>query len=307
MKASVFAGLALALSPLTPAFCASSAFDAGALRVEQISTRGPAVLLIPGLASGTWTWEGTAPRLAATHAVYLMTLPGFDGRPARAGTTLESLRKDLRDLIVTRHIDRPVLVGHSLGGTLALSFAAEDSALIAGVVAVDGLPVFPGTEGVGGDRRALGDRARGQLAGQSPEQFAAYQQTYMKQFGAIDEKLAGELATRSSRSDVGAVADLAAQLLEQDLRPALPRIEVPVVEISPFYAPDFVAMAVDEERKTGYYRILLNGVKQVDVVSISPARHFVMFDQPEKFAAALDAALAKLQPVAVTVDSSKSH
>jgi hypothetical protein len=32
------------------------------------------------------------------------------------------------------------------------------------------------------------------------------------------------------------------------------------------------------------------------VVSISPARHFVMFDQPEKFAAALDAALAKLQP-----------
>ena len=45
-----------------------------------------------------------------------------------------------------RKIGKPVLVGHSLGGTLSLAFAAEHSELIAGVVAVDGLPVFPGTE-----------------------------------------------------------------------------------------------------------------------------------------------------------------
>lgn len=294
MKAQLFASLALALSPLTPAFCAGTAFDTGALHVEQLSSRGPAVILIPGLASGPWTWEGTAPRLAATRTVYLLTLPGCDGRPARPGTTLDSLRQDLRELIVARHIEKPVLVGHSLGGTLALSFAAEDSALISGVVAIDGLPVFPGTEAVGGDRRALGDRARAQLAGQTPDQFAAYQQAYMKQFGVIDEKLAGDLAARSSRSDVGSTADFAAQLLEQDLRPALARIAVPVIEISPFYAPDFAAMGVDEERKTGYYRMLLSGVKQLDVVSISPARHFVMFDQPSRFAATLDAALAKL-------------
>lgn len=298
MKANVFAGLALALSPLTPAFCADAAFDAGSLHVEQISTHGPAVILIPGLASGAWTWEHTASRVATTHSVYLLTLPGFDGRPARAGTTLESLRKDLRDLIVARHIDKPVLVGHSLGGTLSLAFAAEDSALIAGVVAVDGLPVFPGTEGAGVDRHPLGERVRSQVAGQTPEQFRAYQQAYMRQFGVIDATLANELAVRSSRSDVGATAELAAQVLEQDLRPALARITVPVVEISPFHAPDFAAMGVDEERKTNYYRMLLDGVKQLEVVSISPARHFVMFDQPEKFASALDAALAKLQPPA---------
>jgi pimeloyl-ACP methyl ester carboxylesterase len=40
--------------------------------------------------------------------------------------------------------------------------------------------------------------------------------------------------------------------------------------------------------------MLLTGVQQLEVVSISPARHFVMFDQPEKFATALDAALAKV-------------
>ena len=295
MKRHAFAGFVLALSLVAPAFSAgTSSADSGALRVEQISSHGPAVILIPGLASGPWAWEGTAQRIAATHSVYLLTLPGFDGRPARPGTTLDSLRTDLRDLIAARHMEKPVLVGHSLGGTLALAFAAEDSASIGGVVAVDGLPVFPGTESIGGDRRALGDRARAQLAGQTPEQFAAYQQTYMKQFGSIDETLAGRIAAQSSRSDVSATADFAAQLLELDLRPKLAAIGVPVVEISPFYAPDFAAMGIDEERKAGYYRMLLAGVRDLDVVSIAPARHFVMFDQPEIFARTLDAALDRM-------------
>jgi hypothetical protein len=52
-------------------------------------------------------------------------------------------------------------------------------------------------------------------------------------------------------------------------------------------------MGVDEAGKTNYYRMLLTGIEKLDVVSISPARHFVMFDQPEKFAATLDQALAK--------------
>ena len=50
--------------------------------------------------------------------------------------------------------------------------------------------------------------------------------------------------------------------------------------------------------KTNYYRMLLQGVEKLEVVSISPARHFVMFDQPEKFAAALDQALAKVVELA---------
>jgi pimeloyl-ACP methyl ester carboxylesterase len=116
----------------------------------------------------------------------------------------------------------------------------------------------------------------------------------MKQLGSIDERIANQLAERSSRSDVAATADFAAQLLELDLRPKLAGITVPVVEISPFYAPDFASMGIEEKRKADYYAMLLAGVRNLDVVSISPARHFVMFDQPEKFARALDAALKRI-------------
>jgi hypothetical protein len=53
-------------------------------------------------------------------------------------------------------------------------------------------------------------------------------------------------------------------------------------------------MGVNEDGKTNYYRMLLGGIAKLEVVSISPARHFVMFDQPEKFSATLDRALVKV-------------
>jgi pimeloyl-ACP methyl ester carboxylesterase len=294
MKSKILAGLALALSLLAPAFSAGAKYEVGALQVEQASANGPALILIPGLASGPWVWEKSVAALRDHYSIYLLTLPGFDGRAPQEGVTLESLQRDLLTLIETKHILKPVLAGHSLGGTLALAFAAKHSGSIAGVIAVDGLPVFPGTERMTGDRSPLAASARTQIAGQTQAQFAEYQRNYMKVVGCIDEATANSVAELSSRSDVRATAEFAAQLLLLDLRPQLPAIKVPVVEISPFHAPDFARMNIDEAGKTGYYRALLAGIERLEVVSISPARHFVMFDQPEKFAAALDRALASM-------------
>ena len=289
MTKRFFAGCVLALSLLAPAFSA----EVGALKVETMGTKGPAVILIPGLSSGPWVWRGTAPRLAKGHRVYLLTLPGFDGRAPQAGVTFDSLRRDLLALIEKNQLGKPVLVGHSLGGALALAFAADHSDRIQGVVAVDGLPVFPGTENAP-DRKALADGTRAQFGGQPREQYLAGQQMYMRNIGVLSEPLALELADLSARSDVAASADFAAQLMAMDLRPELAAIRVPVVEISPFNAPDFARIGVDEAGKTGYYRMLLGGIEKLEVVSIAPARHFVMFDQPEKFAEALDRALANM-------------
>src|SRR3954468_1299622 len=108
MRIAIFAGAASALALLTPAFAATShskappaPFEIGALRVEQTADKGPPLIFIPGLASGSWTWKDSADRLGAGHAVYLLTLPGFDGRQSIPGTTLETLAHDLQKLIET--------------------------------------------------------------------------------------------------------------------------------------------------------------------------------------------------------------
>ena len=112
----------------------------GTLKVERHGDHGRPVILIPGLEGGPWVWERTIGALQKDHVVYAVTLAGFDGMPAPAGggNLLDRADTSLKQLIEQRKIDKPVLVGHSLGGTLALRFAGEHPQMISGVVAVDG-------------------------------------------------------------------------------------------------------------------------------------------------------------------------
>ena len=271
----------------------ATTFDAGALRVERHGERGPPVILIPGLASGAWVWRDSIAALRAGHRVYAVTLPGFDGRPAAAGDPLALAVDALRAFIVAQQLERPVLVGHSLGGTLALLLAAASPDLVGAVVTVDGLPVFPGTENVdAAGRDALAQRFRERLAGLTPAQFEAQQLQYMRGLGVIDEATAAEVARLTSRSDPRAVADYAAAVVARDPRPQLAGIRVPVLAVVPCYAPDLAAMGLSQEAKVAHYRTLLSGVARLELVAIAPARHFAMLDQPQAFTDALAKFLA---------------
>ena len=87
-----------------------------------------------------------------------------------------------------------------------------------------------------------------------------------------------------------------AEDLAADYRPGLKNANVPILEISPYNAPDFSKppMVMSETQKTAYYESLLAGAPQLKVMSISPSRHFVMLDQPAKFQQALDDFLKSL-------------
>ena len=290
LVAAVWMSVAAAIAADGPAV-----FDVGTLHVERHGDRGSPVILIPGLASGAWVWQDSIAALQGEHRIYALTLAGFDGRPAVKGDALASAVSSLRELIVTQRLDKPVLVGHSLGGTLALMFAAAHSDLIDGVVAVDGLPVFPSTEATpAAQRPALAERIRAQFAGVAQADFEAQQLQYMRRVGVVNDGQAAAIAKLTSRSDPQAVADYAGALMALDLRAQLPAIRVPVLEIAPYLASDYAAMGISEDAKRSYYQSLLSGVAKLEVVTIAPARHFVMVDQPEAFNQALRKFLAML-------------
>ena len=73
MKSKIFAGLALALSLLAPAFSAAAPANSKrrARRRTGLSDKGPPLIFIPGLASGPWVWtrqRGAA--AASTRSIY---------------------------------------------------------------------------------------------------------------------------------------------------------------------------------------------------------------------------------------------
>ncbi|MDB5951798.1 MAG: alpha/beta hydrolase, partial [Massilia sp.] len=177
-------------------------FESGSLLVERHGERGTPLILIPGLGSGAWAWQDTVRQFSGEHVVYVVTLAGFDGRAPVAGNTLDNAHDSLRELIVSRKLAKPVMVGHSLGGALSIAFAEQHSDLIGGVVAVDGLPVFPGSENAPAAQRAqMAAGLRASMAAASKEMFALQQQQYMRGVGTTDMARADELAKLSARSD----------------------------------------------------------------------------------------------------------
>jgi len=278
-------------------------FEIRGVLVERHGSGGRPLILIPGLASGSWAWQDTIRAFAGEHTIYVLTLPGFDGRAPAGPNPMANARAAVEELIASRHLDQPVIVGHSLGGTLGLAVAEDRPAQIKGVVSIDGLPVMPGTEDMPAAARAqAAQRIQTAIAQSAPAAFAAQQQAYMRTVGVMDMAKADDLAKLSSRSDPASVAQYAADDLQLDLRPGLKNIAAPVLLLAPYLDLDAEAQTqaqagqqpVTEAVKLDYYRSLMEGTPKLQVAGVAPSRHFAMLDQPQQVIAAIRAFLKTL-------------
>jgi pimeloyl-ACP methyl ester carboxylesterase len=289
---AIAAGHAADATPAPNRFAATIApaerFEVNGVLVERHGSGGRPLILIPGLASGSWVWQDTIRAFAPGHAVYVLTLPGFDGRPPAGPAPFAAARAAVEELIAGRHLDKPVLVGHSLGGILALAVAEDRPATIGGVVSIDGLPVMPGTEDLPPEQRAqFAEKTRAQIGRQPAAPFARQQQAYMRTIGVLDMSRADALAELTARSDPASVGAWSADVLTLDLRPGLKAIQAPVLAIVPYLDLDSGQQGLTPAAKADYYRALMEGTPKLQVVTVAPARHFAMIDQPQ----AVDAAI----------------
>ena len=240
--AAVAAALALmpvaaAAASIPPVPAADATLTQGSLLVQRFGNTGSPVVLIPGLACGPWEFAEMIAHLRSAHTVYALTLPGFDGRPAVDGPLMSRVESDVWALLDAQHIAKPLVVGHSLGGTLAIALAEAHPERLRGIVAIDGLPVFPRTEEAHGPERIAIARQISAALETTPEQYKANEYMYMQTAGGVldpaQQKPAADLALRS---DMHAVAAWLREDLTADLRPQLGAITVPMLEVMPYVA-----------------------------------------------------------------------
>ena len=87
---------------------------------------GPLLLLIHGMAGTYENWQAVIEPLAREHTVVALDLPGHGtSAPGGGDYSLGSLAAGLRDLLIALGRDRATLVGHSLGGGIAMQFAYQ--------------------------------------------------------------------------------------------------------------------------------------------------------------------------------------
>jgi pimeloyl-ACP methyl ester carboxylesterase len=102
------------------------------LHGERIAYRrsgdaGPVVLLIHGMAAGSRTWDPVLAELGDTCQVVAPDLLGHgdSDKPAIGDYSLGAYANSLRDLLAALGHERATVVGHSLGGGVALQFAYQ--------------------------------------------------------------------------------------------------------------------------------------------------------------------------------------
>src|SRR4051812_44907803 len=97
--------------------------------VVKVTGKGTPIILIPGLSSSGAVWDGTVAHLKDHYECHVLTLAGFAGQPRIENPFLETVRNDLTAYIRQHKLDHSIIIGHSLGGFLALWLATHDPEL----------------------------------------------------------------------------------------------------------------------------------------------------------------------------------
>ena len=103
----------------------------GYRRAFRVAGSGPAILLIHGIGDNSTTWSTVQPKLAQRFTVIAPDLLGHgkSDKP-RADYSVAAYANGMRDLLSVLDIDRVTVVGHSLGGGVAMQFAYQFPQLV---------------------------------------------------------------------------------------------------------------------------------------------------------------------------------
>ena len=245
---------------------------------------GPDVVLIPGLSSSPEVWESTVAAVPG-YRYHLVHVSGFAGRAAGAnasGPVVGPVAEEIARYIAEAGLERPAVVGHSLGGTWAMIVAARHPERVSRVMVVDMFPflgaMFGGPNATAETLRPAAEQIRNAIATTTgAARRANIEQTIATMVRT--ETLRPAAVAASLASDAAVSGQAMYDLILTDLRPELANIRVPltVLWVRGPGAP------VSEEQMAGFYRAAYATVPQARVVRIPDAYHFIMWDEPEAF------------------------
>jgi len=285
----------------------SRSFSVGNLHVERFGQGSPALILIPGLSMGAWTWTGQIATFSADHAVYAVTIDGFDGTPTAPPPIIAKADAAIVQLVRQENLVKPVLVGHSIGGHVALRLVEENADLFACAVLVDVMPYFPPpTPGQSPAQREQGIEQLADGIQTAPDWLYEEQTRSMIAGMVTDNREADTVAQHSLTSDRATLAAAMTEMSTEDLRPHLSDIAVPVLVVAPvsqqapYMNAALRALSPDQLNATihDWYQSQYVGAKMVTVETIANSKHFIMLDQPDALNAAIKSFLLALAPAA---------
>jgi pimeloyl-ACP methyl ester carboxylesterase len=257
------------------------------LQVEVVG-QGRPMLMIPGLNSAAETWRETCEALqGAKVQCHLVQLPGFAGLPAvRSGQLaddrfLEGMRDRLLAYIKARGLTRPVVMGHSLGGVVALQMAIAQPDAIGELVIVDSLAFFGAVQNPAATEesvRPMADAMRKQMLAQDDASYRKGAENAIKGMAHDGQRIA-TLRAWSEASDRGTTTQAMYEMMTTDLRPQLARITTPTLLLGAWAA--YAPYGSTKESTTQVFQSQYAKLQGVRIELSDTGYHFLMWDDPQ--------------------------
>jgi pimeloyl-ACP methyl ester carboxylesterase len=260
---------------------------------------GRDIILIPGLSSSPAVWQGTVDHLIAQDGVgwrvHRIHVQGFAGAPAEGNATgpvAAPVAEEIARYIREQGLNKPAVVGHSMGGTMGMMLAARHPDLVGKLMVVDMIPFMGAMFGPPGTTaESVGPVADQVYAGQS----SAPRDQYLTLAKA---SVTGMIKTEAARpgplrdvetSDQQVSASAFRELIVTDLRPELGKITAPTeVLYVKFNDPRMTDAITDAIYQMSFANLAGAKLKRID-----DSAHFIMLDQPTAFYSDLDAFLTQ--------------
>jgi pimeloyl-ACP methyl ester carboxylesterase len=242
----------------------------------KVSGKGEPVLLFPGFTCTAQVWEETIAAISANHECHAFTFAGFGGVPAIEMPWLPTIKDEVLAYIRQNRLNKPIIIGHSLGGTLGMWLSATEPTLFKKMIVVDGLPCtgalmipnFKTSDMVYDNPFSKQQLAMDSLSFRKMSSQMAFGMCMNK---AKHEQLINWMTIADRKTYVYGYIDL----LKLDLREDLARIQIPVVVL----AATFPNKQVVEKTWNSQLAKLNNKV----IHYADNSAHFIMYDQPEWF------------------------
>ena len=255
------------------------------IKVDVVG-KGRPVLMVPGLNSAGETWTETCAELQKDRVqCHIVTLPGFAGQPAAADASKDAWLDDMGNRLLAyveaRKLKRPVVIGHSLGGFLALDMAIKQPERFERVVVVDALAFLGAVRNPAATAdqvRPIAQGMRTQMLAQDDASYRAGVVANLKGMAHAPERVA-TLTEWGNASDRTITAQAMYEMMTIDLRGNLDRIRVPTLVLGAWAA--YAPYGVTRESTAALYQGQYAKLEGVRVEMSEGGYHFLMWDDPQ--------------------------
>jgi pimeloyl-ACP methyl ester carboxylesterase len=245
-----------------------------AFEVTKSGQGSKSIIFIPGFSCSGEVWNETKSKFEKDFTCYTLTMAGFAEVKAQPGATFKNWENSIANYIKENNIEKPIVIGHSMGGGLALALASDYPELIEKIIVVDALPCLAALMNPAFKTEEKPDCSAliNQMISATDEQF--YQMQKMSISRLVADTSKQELVVGwSVKSDRRTFADMYCDFSNTDLREKIKTIKCPSLVLLEEYFKN-IKPAIEEQYKN---------LGNADIQYSNKGLHFIMYDDKEWF------------------------